>query len=82
MYHLQYEDNETSFMKDKLSNYILKQVVENGIHPDIVTVLDNQDKLIEWYIQKQFLATRGSEIKQLEPIWTIKKLYHILQYDF
>jgi len=55
-------------MKDKLSNYILKQVVENGIHPDIVTVLDNQDKLIEWYIQKQFLATRGSEIKQLEPI--------------
>ena len=68
MYHLQYEDNETSFMKDKLSNYILKQVVENGIHPDIVTVLDNQDKLIEWYIQKQFLATRGSEIKQLEPI--------------
>ena len=60
-----YEDNETSFMKDKLSNHILKQVVENGMHPDIATILNNQDKLIEWYIQKQLTITQANT-KQIE----------------
>jgi len=60
-----YEDDETSFMKDKLSNYILKQVVENGMHPDVATILNDQDKLIEWYIQKQLLITEENA-KQIE----------------
>ena len=50
--NLEYSDNTTSHMTDKLANLILKKIMIDGISDTTKELINNKEKLIEWYISQ------------------------------
>lgn len=49
---LEYHDITTSHLIDKFQNIILKQIANNELEIDDIKLLNDKNKLIEWYIDK------------------------------
>lgn len=47
---MEYSDNDTSRMIDRMSNLILKKAISGGYEKQIIELLDDKEKLIEWYL--------------------------------
>lgn len=47
---MEYSDNDISRMIDRMSNLILKKAISGGYEKQIIELLDDQEKLIEWYL--------------------------------
>ena len=56
---MEYSDNDTSRMIDRMSNLILKKAISGGYEKQIIELLDDKEKLIEWYL----LALSDSSIE-------------------
>lgn len=59
---MEYSDNDTSRMIDCMSNLILKKVISGGYEKQIIELLDEKEKLIEWYISA--LSDSSIEFKE------------------
>jgi integrase len=47
---MEYADNDTSRMVDKMSNIILKKAIAGGYEKKVMELLDDKEKLIDWYL--------------------------------
>jgi hypothetical protein len=59
---MEYSDNDTSRMIDRMSNLILKKAISGGYEKQIIELLDDKEKLIEWYISA--LSDSSIEFKE------------------
>lgn len=68
---MEYSDNDTSRMIDRMSNLILKKAISGGYEKQIIELLDDKEKLIEWYLSSlsdSSIEFKGRPLKALSVV--------------